>query len=771
MWGPGVEKSLDAAGFDAEVAAFEKAHGCRVVRLSAGAGHMDSQKLSTSIAGGVPPSLVRQGRFNIGDFASRDAFQPLDGLIARDRNAPNGVRKEEYYSAAWNEAVYRGRVYAIPDNVDDRALYYNRALFKAAGLDPDRPPRTWDELKAMAVKLTRRDEGGRITQIGFIPNYGNSWLYLYSWQNGGEFLSPDGRTCTLDNPYTVEALAYMKGVYSSLGGVQQVDAFASSFSGDALDPFLTGKVAMKVDGNWSLSTILRYNPTMDFAVAPAPSPAARVRGEGRFRGQPPYVTWAGGFSWVIPRGVKGAERELAWEWIKWDESLEGQRIRYAAQARAWALVGRKEMPELRANRVVTAALMKEFAPRRARFRRAAAVFQGLMNHCYYRPVTFVGQRLWDEHVRAMEFAVRGQDPKAALSAGRRAVQKELDKAYSRQRFRELPRSAYIALGALAVALLLGAAGWAIVATRRLGRNGRSEALAAYLFAAPWIIGFAVFTLGPILASVLLSFCDYDVLHAPRWLGLQNYRELLNIRDDGATVLKSFQNVLFMSGFGIPLSMLASLSIALLLNAKVKGMRWYRTAYYLPSITPVVANAILWIWLLNPTYGLINHAWAATLTRWFGAAPPMWLSDEHWAKPAFILMGLWGAGGGMILWLAGLQGVPQHLYEAAELDGAGPWARFRHVMLPLLTPTIFFLAVMGVIGSLQMFEVAYIMRGGEALGSPADSTMMPVVLLFQNAFQYFKMGYASALAWVLFVFILAITLLQLRLSRRWVHYGD
>jgi multiple sugar transport system permease protein len=217
-------------------------------------------------------------------------------------------------------------------------------------------------------------------------------------------------------------------------------------------------------------------------------------------------------------------------------------------------------------------------------------------------------------------------------------------------------------------------------------------------------------------------------------------------------------------------MIAGLGIALLLNAKVKGMRYYRTAYYLPSIAPVVANAILWLWLLNPQYGIIDHAWAATLTPWFGWAPPNWMTDPNWAKPAFIVMGLWGAGGGMILWLAGLQGIPQHLYEAAELDGAGAFSKFWNVMLPMLSPTIFFLAVMGVIGSLQIFEIAYIM-GGQPLGSPADSTMMPVVLLFQNAFQYFKMGYASALAWILFVVILIITLIQLKLSTRWVHYGE
>jgi multiple sugar transport system permease protein len=334
----------------------------------------------------------------------------------------------------------------------------------------------------------------------------------------------------------------------------------------------------------------------------------------------------------------------------------------------------------------------------------------------------------------------------------------------------LPPSTYTLLAVLAVILVLLCALWVWYQIGKQGKNGKAETKAAYLFAAPWIFGFVVFTLGPILASILLSFCDYDVLHAPRWLGLDNFSNLLSTSGDWGIVLKSFQNVAFMSIVGIPLTMIAGLGIALLLNAKVRGMQFYRTAYYLPSIAPVVANAILWLWLLNPQYGIVDAAWNNTLAVWFNRPAPNWMADPNWSKPAFILMGLWGAGGGMILWLAGLQGIPQHLYEAAELDGAGSWSKFVNVMLPMLSPTIFFLAVMGVIGSLQIFEIAYIM-GGQPLGSPADSTMMPVVLLFQNAFQYFKMGYASALAWILFVVILLITLIQLKLSTRWVHYGE
>jgi len=219
--------------------------------------------------------------------------------------------------------------------------------------------------------------------------------------------------------------------------------------------------------------------------------------------------------------------------------------------------------------------------------------------------------------------------------------------------------------------------------------------------------------------------------------------------------------------GLPLHILVSLGLALLLNSKVKGMPIYRTLFYLPSLTPVVATALLWMWILNPDSGVVNQAWRGTVGAWFGWPAPTWLAGEQWSKPAVILMSLWGAGGGIILWLAGLQGVPQHLLEAADLDGAGVWGRFRHVTLPMLTPYLLFNLIMGTIGWLQRFTDIYVMTDGA--GGPVDSTMVPILYLFNNAFQYFKMGYASSWAWVIFFVVAALTALNLYVSKRWVHY--
>jgi len=327
---------------------------------------------------------------------------------------------------------------------------------------------------------------------------------------------------------------------------------------------------------------------------------------------------------------------------------------------------------------------------------------------------------------------------------------------------------------------------------------RGEAAAGYLFASPWIIGVLVFTAGPIVASLIFSFCDYDVLHPARFAGLDNFRGILHVsnvrihwfegvrgarhwwdwlqttRYFGVTatmsdpiVWRAIYNAGYLAIFGIPLNLCVGLALAMLLNARVRGMHLYRTVYYLPAITPVLAIAMLWPWILNPDSGVVNMAWRATLGHWFALPAPTWLAGEEWSKPAYLVMGIWGAGSGMILWLAGLQGIPQQLYEAADIDGASAWQRFHNVTLPMLTPYIFFNLIMGTIAALQRFTDVYLMSSPN--GGPVDSTMIPVLYLFNNAFQYFKMGYASAWAWVLFVVIMSLTLLQLRGAQCWVHY--
>ena len=773
VWG--MESSAETKDMDAKIAAFEQRHpDIEVAVLSMGAGSMNPQKLMTAIVGGVPPDLVRQDRFTIGDWASRDTFRPLDDLLQADARSsdPLAIRQKDYVPATWAETIYQGHVYAIPDTTDDRVLYYNRALFREAGLDPDRPPQTWEELIDAAKRLTKRAPNGGFERLGFVPLYGQGWLYLWSWQEDGETMSPDGRHCTLGNPQTARALSTLVSWYDALGGVDAVNAFSGGFGDDAQDPLLLGKLAMRVETDGYLNSIARYRPDLDFGVVPVPVPAERLRHTGIFQHDSTWVTWSGGFSFAIPRGSRHVRE--SWQFMQWMNSPEAALIGARAQAAYTRSLNRQYVPRLfaniNANRVVFDAYKSTLPPK---FLHAREVCMRLLPDTRFRPVTFVGQRLWDEQVRAVDRALRHtQSPGQSLAAAQQAVEIELDTVYNRDAHPLLPQgpvAAGIALLALAgfVTLGVGAARW--MARHRL--RERAEARAGFLFVLPWVVGFVVFTAGPILASLVLSFCDYDVLHPARWAGASNYASLVTL--DRPLILKSLGNAVYLAALGIPLGMATSLAMALLLNTKLRGQQWYRTFFYMPSIVPIVATSVLWSFILNsdPNRGLVNAAWQATISAWFHVPPPGWLSVPTWAKPGLIVMGLWGAGGGMILWLAGLQSIPATLYEAASLDGAGWWSQFRHVTLPMLSPYIFFNLIMSTIGALQTFETAYILGGtggGQSTG-PDDSLLVPVVYLFNNAFQYFKMGYASALAWILFVLILGLTLGQLKLAPRWVHY--
>ncbi len=303
-----------------------------------------------------------------------------------------------------------------------------------------------------------------------------------------------------------------------------------------------------------------------------------------------------------------------------------------------------------------------------------------------------------------------------------------------------------------------------------------------LFTLPALVGLLVLTAYPVFSSLYYSFCSYSALKPAKWVGLANYQRLIHdpLARDAAL------NTLYYAVFSVPLGIVVAFLLAMLLNTKVKGLAFFRTLFYIPSIVPMVAGSVLWLWVLNPQYGILNwllglaidgvnaaihglnHFAGCHIGAW-GAVPPGWLSDPVWAKPALILMSAWGVGGSMVIFLAGLQGVPQDQYEAAELDGASPFQKMRYVTVPFMSPYLLFSVVMGLIGSFQYFTQAWVMTGGT--GSPAGSTMFYCMYLFQNAFQQFKMGYACALAWALFVAILLATLVLFKTSARLIYYGD
>lgn len=298
-----------------------------------------------------------------------------------------------------------------------------------------------------------------------------------------------------------------------------------------------------------------------------------------------------------------------------------------------------------------------------------------------------------------------------------------------------------------------------LATRKskMGTMARQEERAFYLFISPWIIGFVIFTAGPILASLFFSFTFYDVVTAPRWVGIGNYTGLLS---DELFWQSLKVTVLYAAG-SVSLGIAASLFIAILLNRNIRGVSLFRTIFYLPSVISGVAVSLLFMWILNSDFGVVNFV----LWKLFHIQGPAWLMSRTWVIPAIVFMSPWGIGGSIVLYLARLQGIPTELYEAAEIDGANYWRRLRAITLPLMTPVIFFTMLTGVIGSFQVFTQAYVMTNG----GPNNASLFYILYLYRNAFRYWRMGYASAQAWIMFLILLVLTVILLRTSSRWVYY--
>lgn len=295
------------------------------------------------------------------------------------------------------------------------------------------------------------------------------------------------------------------------------------------------------------------------------------------------------------------------------------------------------------------------------------------------------------------------------------------------------------------------------------RRRRRKAIAVgLLFTAPWTVGFLLFKAYPIVMSFYYSLTEYNLFSLPEWVGLDNYRQLF--ADE--KFYKSLYNTMYLVVFGLLPHLAFALAMALLLNMNVKGQSLYRTIYFLPTLVPAVAASLLWLWLLNAKYGLVND-----LLSMIGIVGPNWLVDPDWTKPAIVLMGFWGTGTTTVMYLAALQDVPRSLYEAAEIDGAGSWRKFWSITLPSISPVTLFQIIIGLIGTFQFFTEGLIFaEAAQSVGGPENSLLFYAIYLYQVAFSFLKMGYASAMAWMLFLVVMALTLIVYKTSARWVYYG-
>ncbi|HXB96996.1 MAG TPA: extracellular solute-binding protein [bacterium] len=756
----------------------------------------DPTRFLVSLAGGEPPDVITFDRFAVSEWAARGAFTPLEPYINADLKSgrEDSIHSEDYFESAWNETIYTNPqnpkdhgVYGIPFKMDSRALFYNKNLLKRGGFVDSQgeaqPPRTWEETETMASKLTEVDDQGHVVRMGYIPNQGNTFLYLFGWQNGGEFMSADGRRCTLNDPKIVDALDWLTRVYDKLGGAKLVTGFQSSFQGGDLDPFIIGKIALKIDGVWQLDNMAQYanQAHLEWGAADPPMPAAEVAKGHK------TLSWVGGWCYSIPSTAK--HKDAAWELIRFLSSPEAVKIMSESQRLTAQSQGRAFVPYQHPNRKINDWLAQTYVyddPNSdPQVKQAMRVFNDLLTKSRYRPVTVVGQLLWNQDNEAFDNAINHKaTPKKALDDATAVVQRDLDIALRPPEGVALkwswilwPYLVLVVLGMWGIYLWDTRHGFRAKVASKLGRFGkrvrdsggdveglhsnflRAQWKDGWILAAPWTIGFIVFTGGPLLFSIIISFCRYDIINAPRLVGLVNYKVMFS---QDPLFWKSLWNTVYMV-IGIPVGMALSLGLSLLLNTKVKGVAVWRTLFYMPSIIPAVASTILWIWIFNPSSGLLNVILASV-----GIHGPNWLQDENTSKLSLILMGLWSAGGGIIIWLAGLKGISESYYEAAAIDGADSIDKFFNVTLPMLTPYIFFNLIMSLIATFQWFTQPFIMTQG----GPVNSTLSYVYFLFNSAFRYLKMGYSASAAWFLFLIVFVLTLIQLRYSKRWVHYeGD
>ncbi|MGQ9631660.1 MAG: ABC transporter substrate-binding protein [bacterium] len=361
------------------------------------AGSQSSEKLLTAIAGGNPPEVAHFDRFVVGSWAARGSLTDITDLAKKD-----GFTAEKYYNFAWQEATYEGRLYALPHDTDDRALYFNKKLFKEAGLDPNKGPRTIDELDAMAEKITKKDASGKYTRIGFVPWLNQGWLYTWGWAFGGKFYDTEKRKVTANDPRIVAALEWEVS-YAKKYNVEAIDSFTTAFGSQALDPFLTGLLGMKSDGDWFLSYIKQYAPDLEFGVVPHPYPDGGKWGKGE-----PNSTWAGGWSGVIPKGAKNVE--AGWQFLKWFYG--------SFEAQHWFNKETYHIPTF-----IEAAKDPFYweDPNHA-------IFMKLLDTAHWRPVIPEGDLMWVQLREAVDFARFGKKtPQKALDDVTDTVNKALAK--------------------------------------------------------------------------------------------------------------------------------------------------------------------------------------------------------------------------------------------------------------------------------------------------------------------------------------------------------
>ena len=724
------------------VAKYQADHpNVQIVRINPGSDNYDS-KLKTMMAAGTPPDVFYMRPETMPDLASMKLIAPLEDRFARE---PKSLTDDFFpilldgfrYNTTTQKVGAGGTLYGLPKDFTTAGFYVNVDLFKAAGVEVPYGGWTWDQFKDDIRKITdlrkKKEYAGRDIYGGFFGLWPDT-LRNILWSYGGDFFGPSGfKKLALDSPQSQAAL-------QMIVDTRLKDCTSYNPSGIAKDggqEFFNGNIGtIGPLGRWMTP---RYSSITSFHWDFVPMPYATQKVSQIF-----YTAWA--------MSSQSKNPEASYDLLKFlcgkDGQIQQSRLGLAipclkSVAYSPDFLSPPGLPKMNSQAFLDALKVARLQqlPREPEFIR---ILGDNITKCIQ-----LGQE------STMQSAERIQNLWTA----------ELESPLRQKQWPAMPWGTILTItGALLVTVVTAL--WFKARGEKLGPLDRAQERAGWMFVLPWVLGFVLLTLGPMIASLLLSFGQWTgmtPLSDTAAVGTANYRQLLSA---DPTFYKSLRVTAYFVVLAVPISQAAALLVAMLMNLKVKGIAVFRTIYFVPSVVSGAALAVLWSQIFNNQYGVLNQTLKPVL-RLFGTTPPDWFGQDaqHWAVPAFVIMGLWGVGGGMIIYLAGLKGISASLYEAATIDGAGPLRRLYNITLPMLSPLIFYNLVMGLIGSFQVFTQAYIMTGP----GPDNATLFYVLNLYRQAFEFHNMGYASAMAWVLFVLVLVLTLAVFKGSKNLVYY--
>lgn len=754
-----------------ETLAFERAHPGVVVHLENVDYRIYFQKLLTQYAANSAPDVAMLDPQNFQQFAKRGALVDLSPIVGQTP----GFQLGKYYKPIVDTLRWRKDLYVLPRDIAPIGLiYYNKRLFKEAGLALPDGSWTWSEQPRPELgsrcftycmeRLTQRAPDGRVARWGFAASWTGAFTDTVAFSSGARYVDdPEAFTkLNFEDPRVVHAFDFVAGLALEKHWMPSPTELTSVVQTSAVDLFIGQKAAMYQCGIWDVPHIRAAlkpgSPEFfDWDITLAPGHLNPATGKV-------IRAWPTGGSGYAIMSSTPHPRE-AWELVQW---MSGE---HAMKAMARAGIAQ---PAIRALAIGPDWIPGPDTPLEQRYPASRIVTDQAVPYVVFPPTA----DYWAE-VSGLVFAktepiyAGTTSAKSALSEGNKIASTRLSAILSKE---QLPAFNWLWGIGCGLAGLAALGAWIYLPERKQKRSRaqKRESRIGYLFLSPWIIGMLTLTIGPMVLSLLMSFSDWDIILPAKWRASGNYHEAL-FQDP------RFWNSMRVTGvftlIAVPLGLAFALVLAMLLNQKVKGMPIFRTFFYLPSLASVVASSLLWMKIFQPEGGLLNlilfgpkgtggSAWLRHLLSLNGQAPN-WLGTEQLALPSLMIMSLWGVGGGMIILLAGLQGIPEFYYEAAKLDGTSAWQRFRAVTVPLLSPALFFTLLTGVIGSLQTFTQSFVMTQG----GPNDSTRFFMLHLYDEGFGNLRMGYASCLAWLLFAVILGVTIAQFRLNRLVYYEGD